>query len=55
MKRLRNAIDANALTNLQRSWGGTHDALLGMLLWMYQMPTYSFNRYETHVRKSIVT
>lgn len=40
---MRTAIDANALTDLQSVWGGTHDCLLGMLLWMYRMPTYSMD------------
>jgi hypothetical protein len=45
MQRLGNGIDANALTGLQGAWGGTHDALLGLLLWMYRIPTHSLNRY----------
>lgn len=45
MQRLGNGIDANALTGLQGAWGGTHDALLGLLLWMYRIPTFSLNRY----------
>ena len=44
MDRMRNAVDANALIGLHELWGGTHDALLGMLLWMYKIPTYSFYR-----------
>jgi hypothetical protein len=44
MQRLHNGIDANALTGLQGAWGGTHDALLGLLLWMYRVPSYSLNR-----------
>jgi hypothetical protein len=47
MQRLSNGIDANALTGLQSAWGGTHDALLGLLLWMYRVPTYSLNRYTS--------
>lgn len=42
---MSNAVQSNALTELQSIWGGTHDALLGVLLWMYNMPTYSLNRY----------
>lgn len=44
MQRMSNGIDANALTGLHAAWGGTHDALLGVLLWMYQIPTYSISR-----------
>jgi len=46
MQRMRNGIDANGLTSLQLEWGGTHDALLGMFLWLYVIPTYSLNRYK---------
>ena len=38
---IKPAIDANGVTNLQKVWGGTHDALLGMLLWIYQINTYN--------------
>jgi hypothetical protein len=41
MVHMRNGIDSNALTVAHANWGGTHDALLGMLLWVYQIPTYS--------------
>ena len=42
MKVLRSAIDASALTNLQKKWGGSGDAVLGFLLWQYEMQVYSF-------------
>jgi len=42
MKALRSAIDASALTNLQKKWGGSGDAVLGFLLWQYEMQVYSF-------------
>lgn len=44
MQYMCNGIDSNGLTGLQKVWGGTHDALLGMLLWQYSIPTYSINR-----------
>ena len=36
------AVDANGMTELHSLWGGSHDAILGMLFWMYQIDTYSF-------------
>lgn len=44
MQHMDNSINVNALTGLQKLWGGTHDAILGMLLWKYAIPTYSLNR-----------
>ena len=43
---MNNGIQESALTELQSIWGGTHDALLGMLLWVYAIPTFSLFRYE---------
>jgi len=43
MQTLRAAIDANGLLRLQRHWGGSGDAVLGLLLWVYEMPIYSFS------------
>ena len=43
MKSLSPAVSSNALTNLQTLWGGTHDALLGLLLWQYDIPVYSMS------------
>ena len=43
MESLASAISSNALTNLQIIWGGTHDALLGLLLWQYDIPIYSMS------------
>lgn len=36
------AVDANGMTELHSIWGGSHDAILGMLFWLYQIDTYSF-------------
>lgn len=44
MQALRSALDSNGLTRLQETWGGSGDALLGMLLWMYEIPVLSFAR-----------
>ena len=42
---LHSAIDANGLVRLQHIWGGTHDAILGLLLWIYNIPTYSIHDF----------
>jgi len=42
---LKSAIDANGLVRLQHTWGGTHDAILGLLLWIYNIPTYSIHDF----------
>ncbi len=44
MKLLRAAIDANSVTIAQNKWGGTHDMLVGLLLWMHSIPTFSIAR-----------
>ena len=44
---LRSALDSNGLTRLQETWGGSGDALLGMLLWIYEIPVLSFARAYT--------
>lgn len=41
---MRAAIQSNGLTELHRTWGGSHDFLLGCLLWLFDLPTYSFGR-----------
>jgi hypothetical protein len=35
------AIDANGMTELHSIWGGSHDAILGLLFWLYRIDTYS--------------
>ena len=45
---MRSALDANGLTGLQGLWGGTHDALLGLLLFAFDVNIYSLrNSYDT--------
>lgn len=41
MTKLSLAVHSNAMTGLHKYWGGSHDSLLGMLLWMHGIPTYS--------------
>jgi hypothetical protein len=43
-------INFNSLTQLQLAWGGTHDILLGLLLWMHQIPTATFAKSFLEVR-----
>jgi hypothetical protein len=43
-EQLRAGIAQNSLTGLQAVWGGTHDYLLGLLLWMHDMPLLSFEQ-----------
>lgn len=44
MDRLSTAIHASALTSLHRHWGGSHDSLLGLLLWSHQIPIYGMDK-----------
>ncbi len=40
------ALAGNAFTALQALWGGSHDAILGLLFWLYKIDAYSlFNTY----------
>lgn len=41
MTLLSSAVHANGMTRLHTHWGSSHDALLGMLLWMYDIPLFS--------------
>lgn len=36
------AVERNGLTNLHALYGGSHDILLGLLVWMHQITVYSF-------------
>eukprot|EP00597_Dinobryon_sp_UTEXLB2267_P004879 CAMPEP_0170057662 /NCGR_PEP_ID=MMETSP0019_2-20121128/576_1 /TAXON_ID=98059 /ORGANISM="Dinobryon sp., Strain UTEXLB2267" /LENGTH=215 /DNA_ID=CAMNT_0010262409 /DNA_START=778 /DNA_END=1425 /DNA_ORIENTATION=- len=42
MLHLLPAINNNALTRLQLVWGGSHDFVLGLLMWICDLPTFSF-------------
>ena len=45
---LQSGINANGMTLLQEIWGGSHDAMLGIMLWLYNIPTYTmYNFYDT--------
>lgn len=43
VQQLESALVGNGFLEQQKLWGGSHDAILGMILWMYQIPTYSFS------------
>ena len=45
MENLRQGIDANGMTGLQAEWGGTHDALLGLFIWIHSIPQYSMHQH----------
>ena len=45
MSRMRASVDANGLTDLQKTWGGTHDYILGLLFWLHGLPLYAFKAY----------
>ncbi len=42
---LQSGVHANGMTLLQEIWGGSHDAMLGLMLWLYNIPTYTFNNF----------
>ena len=44
MEVMRNSVDHNALTDLHKVWGGSHDFMLGFMIWLSNIPTYSFER-----------
>jgi len=45
---MQSALHANGLTELQALWGGTHDALLGLLLFAFDVNVFSFKHsYDT--------
>ena len=44
MALMGNAVEACGMTEHQRIWGGTHDMLLGLWLWMYQIPQLSVRK-----------
>lgn len=45
MNILKPAIDHHGMTAMHTHWGGSHDSILGFVFWMYDIPTYSFNKY----------
>lgn len=40
MRDLKNSVLSNALTIAQKDWGGTHDTLLGFLMWTHNISVY---------------
>lgn len=41
---LQSALDTNMLTELWAIWGETHDVLSGLVLWLYDIDTFSLLR-----------
>ena len=41
---MSHAVGSNALTRLQNVYGGSHDIILGLLIWMHQIKTFSFDK-----------
>lgn len=50
---LRSSTDANAYTALQTKWGGSHDFIVGFVLWLYGLPVFSM--YRSYYGDKIVT
>ena len=44
MALMGNAVEAQGMTEHQNTWGGTHDMLLGLWLWMYRIPLVSVRK-----------
>lgn len=40
VSQLRPTFEANGMVRSQRVWGGSHDVILGHMLWLHRMPTY---------------
>ncbi len=54
---INSCLNVNCLTKLQSIWGGTHDALLGLVFWLYRIPVLSMaNIYqEKQATNEIIT
>ena len=39
---LRPFVEANAFLRLQGIWGGSHDVILGLVLWLAEVDLFSF-------------
>lgn len=37
---LRATVDANGMYMSQKEWGGSHDVILGEMVWLLDMPVY---------------
>ena len=53
MQALRSAINGNGLTRLQQKWGGSGDAVLGLLLWLFELPVFSFSNSYVEVKAGL--
>jgi hypothetical protein len=40
---MQKAIEADAFVSLQTMWGGSHDVILGLVLWLHNIPILSFS------------
>lgn len=38
MQQMQPSLDAHLLTDLQSIWGNSHDVVLGMLIWLLDLP-----------------
>jgi hypothetical protein len=38
MELMKPAIEFQMLSKLQKYWGGSHDVVLGMMLWLFDLP-----------------
>ncbi len=43
MKLLHSAVFDNGFVRTQMEWGGSHDIILGQILWLYEIPTASLS------------
>jgi len=45
MQKLQVAIlEQNSMTVMHQYWGGSHDLILGLLLWIHEIPLFSMQR-----------
>lgn len=40
LSELSSTITANGMVRTQREWGGSHDVILGHMIWLHDMPVY---------------
>lgn len=51
---MQSAIDAHALTQEQLEWGGSHDVILGLILWLYDIPVVSMHSSKSFYGSKIL-
>ena len=37
---LTSTVNANGMVRTQKEWGGSHDVILGHMIWLHDMPVY---------------